>query len=110
MRELGDPQNAYPTLHIGGTSGKGSTSTMLATVLTADGKHTGLHVKPHLRSITERARIDGINVTEERFAELLVEMMPAIERTTAEHGKPSYYEPCWRWRSCISRASASISP
>ena len=92
LRELGDPQNAYPTLHIGGTSGKGSTSTMLATVLTADGRRTGLHVKPHLRSMTERARVDGINVTQERFAELLVEMMAAIERTTAAHGRPSYYE------------------
>ncbi|HEY5257461.1 MAG TPA: Mur ligase family protein [Candidatus Baltobacteraceae bacterium] len=92
LRELGDPQSAYPTLHVGGTSGKGSTSTMLAAVLTADGKKTGLHVKPHLRSMTERARVDGIDVTPERLGELLSEMMPAIERTAAQHGRPSYYE------------------
>jgi dihydrofolate synthase/folylpolyglutamate synthase len=92
LAELGDPQNAYPTIHVGGTSGKGSTSTMLAAVLSADGKRTGLHVKPHLRSMTERARIDGIDVSQERFAELLAEMMPAIERTGASFGQPSYYE------------------
>jgi dihydrofolate synthase/folylpolyglutamate synthase len=92
MRELGDPQNTYSTIHVGGTSGKGSTSTMISAALTASGKRTGLHTKPHLRSMTERARIDGLPVTEERFAEILTGMMPAIERTAAEHGRPTYYE------------------
>ncbi len=92
LSELGDPQEQYPTLHIGGTSGKGSTSTMIASALTASGKRTGLHTKPHLRSMVERARIDGANVSEERFAELLSEMMPAIESVTQVHSRPSYYE------------------
>lgn len=92
LRELGNPQDAYPTLHVGGTSGKGSTCTMLAAVLSADGKRTGLHTKPHLRSVVERARIDGSNISEEAFAYLLTEMMPAIERVTAEYSRPSYYE------------------
>lgn len=92
LHELGDPQDAYPTVHVGGTSGKGSTSTMAASILTAAGKKTGLHTKPHLRSMVERARIDGLAVSEERFAELLAEMMPAISRTASAHGRPSYYE------------------
>ena len=92
LHELGDPQNAYPTIHVGGTSGKGSTSTMIAAILRASGKRTGLHTKPHLRSMTERARIDGADIPEERFAELLAEMMPAIERCAADEGRPSYYE------------------
>jgi dihydrofolate synthase / folylpolyglutamate synthase len=92
LRELGDPHLAYPTIHVGGTSGKGSTSTMIASVLQAAGKRTGLHTKPHLRIMTERARIDGIPVSPERFAALLDQMMPAIARTTAVHGRPTYYE------------------
>lgn len=92
LRELGEPQDQYPTIHVGGTSGKGSTSTMIAAALSASGKRTGLHTKPHLRSMVERARIDGINVTEERFAELLSDMMPAIEAVTKQHSRPSYYE------------------
>jgi len=92
LRALGDPQNAYPTVHVGGTSGKGSTSTMIASMLRASGKRTGLHTKPHLRSMTERARVDGADVTEERFAELLAEMMPAIEVRAADGARPSYYE------------------
>jgi dihydrofolate synthase / folylpolyglutamate synthase len=92
MHELANPQERYPTVHVGGTSGKGSTSTMIAAALMRGGKHVGLHTKPHLRSMTERARIDGIAINEERFAGLLDEMMPAIERTAQSHGRPTYYE------------------
>ncbi|HEV3152210.1 MAG TPA: folylpolyglutamate synthase/dihydrofolate synthase family protein [Candidatus Baltobacteraceae bacterium] len=92
LHELGDPQNAYPTVHVGGTSGKGSTSTMAAAALTAAGKRTALHTKPHLRSMVERARIDGVPITEEQFADLLTEMMPAITATAEQNGRPSYYE------------------
>lgn len=92
LRELGDPHRAYPTIHVGGTSGKGSTATMIAAILQAAGKRTGLHTKPHLRSMTERARIGGVAVSPARFAGLLDAMMPAIERVAAEHGRPTYYE------------------
>lgn len=92
LRELGDPQEQYPVLHIGGTSGKGSTSTMLASILTASGKRVGLHTKPHMRSMTERARIDGVPVAEDRFAGIMDDMMPAIERITQRFSRPSYYE------------------
>jgi dihydrofolate synthase / folylpolyglutamate synthase len=92
LRRLGDPHLAYPTIHVGGTSGKGSTATMIASVLQADGKRTGLHTKPHLRSMTERARIKGVPIAPERFAALLNEMMPAIDGTIPEHGRPTYYE------------------
>jgi len=92
LHNLGDPHLQYPTIHVGGTSGKGSTCTMLAGALTASGKLTGLHTKPHLSSMTERARIDGVAVSEEDFASLLEEMMPALQTTAQEFGRPSYYE------------------
>lgn len=89
---LGNPHLRYPTLHVAGTSGKGSTATMLAAALTAAGKRVGLHTKPHLSSVTERVRVDGAPIAEDAFGELLEEMMPAIERVTDEHGRPTYYE------------------
>ncbi|MBD5632902.1 MAG: bifunctional folylpolyglutamate synthase/dihydrofolate synthase [Candidatus Eremiobacteraeota bacterium] len=92
LQHLGDPHLRYPTIHVGGTSGKGSTSTMIAASLSASGKRTGLHTKPHLSSMTERARVDGVPISEDDFAETLEEMMPAIEATAREHGRPSYYE------------------
>ncbi len=92
LSALGDPQDAYPTIHVGGTSGKGSTATMIAAVQNAAGFRTGLHVKPHLQSVTERASIDGTAIPPERFAALLDEMMGLVEETAASHGPPSYYE------------------
>jgi dihydrofolate synthase/folylpolyglutamate synthase len=89
---LGNPHNRYPTVHIGGTSGKGSTAIMAAAALEAAGKKTGLHVKPHLSSVTERARINGATIGEDRFGEILGEMMPAIELVANDHGRASYYE------------------
>ncbi len=92
MSELGDPQDTYPTIHIGGTSGKGSTSTMVAAMIGSAGKRVGLHTKPHLKSMTERARINGLAISEERFAHILQSMMPAIDRTAQVAGRPTYYE------------------
>jgi len=92
LRELGDPHRAYPTIHVGGTSGKGSTATMIAAALQAAGKRIGLHTKPHLFEMTERARIDGAPISHERFGELLDEMLPAIARAAEHYGRPTYYE------------------
>lgn len=92
LRHLGDPHRAYPTIHVGGTSGKGSTATMISAALQASGKRTGLHTKPHLHSMTERAAIDGVAIEPQRFAELLDGALSAIERTVTEFGRPTYYE------------------
>jgi len=92
LAELGDPQDRYPTIHVAGTSGKGSTATMIATALQASGKRTGLHTKPHLESVTERARIDGQSIPEETFGDLIAELREASTRIAYEHGTPTYYE------------------
>ena len=89
---LGNPQDAYPTVHVAGTSGKGSTSTLIAAALQASGKRTGLHTKPHLTSVTERARIDGLAISEDEFGDLVGEMQGAVDRIAFEHGRPTYYE------------------
>ncbi len=67
LEVLGNPQERYPTIHVAGTSGKGSTATMIAAALEASGRRTGLHTKPHLTSVTERARVDGVGDPRRRF-------------------------------------------
>ncbi|MEO0858017.1 MAG: Mur ligase family protein [Bacteroidota bacterium] len=59
MEGLGRPHEAFPSVHVGGTNGKGSTASMLAAVATASGRRTGLHTSPHLVDFAERMRIDG---------------------------------------------------
>ena len=58
MDLLGNPQLTYPTIHVGGTSGKGSTVTIIASILATKYK-VGLHTSPHLEKITERIKIIG---------------------------------------------------
>ena len=58
LASIGSPQLQYPTVHIAGTNGKGSTAAMIASVLQAAGYKTGLFTSPHLVSLRERARIN----------------------------------------------------
>lgn len=89
---LGNPQNDYKTVHVGGTSGKGSTSTIIAAILGTKYK-TGLHTSPHLIKITERINIGGKDITEEEFVQLVKEIEPAVkEMETGRLGPPSYFE------------------
>jgi dihydrofolate synthase/folylpolyglutamate synthase len=89
---LGNPQAAYPTVHVAGTSGKGSTATMIASAFEASGRRTGLHTKPHLTDATERARIDGVPIPHEAFGDLVGELQTAADRIAFDYGRPTYYE------------------
>jgi dihydrofolate synthase / folylpolyglutamate synthase len=93
LAKLDNPQQALSYIHVGGTAGKGSTATMCAAILSEAGLRVGLHTKPHLHSVTERARINGQPIGEERFAVLFEQLVPAItEMRTGEWGPPSYFE------------------
>ena len=81
---LGRPQEAYPTIHITGSNGKGSTAAMTAAALTASGLRTGLFTSPHLVSYTERMQVDGVPVGEADFARTMDAVKRAAERMTAE--------------------------
>lgn len=59
LEDIGSPQHAYPTIHLAGTNGKGSTAAMIASILRASGYKTGLFTSPHLVSLRERMRVNG---------------------------------------------------
>ncbi|MEJ7710299.1 MAG: Mur ligase family protein [Pyrinomonadaceae bacterium] len=67
---LGSPHKCAPAVQIAGTNGKGSTAAMLSSICQAAGIRTGLYTSPHLVSITERIKINGAPITEDRFAKL----------------------------------------
>ena len=69
--KLGEPQNFYRTIHVAGTNGKGSVCAMLAEMLKASGLKVGLFTSPHLESYCERIRINGENISEDDFAEMI---------------------------------------
>jgi folylpolyglutamate synthase/dihydrofolate synthase len=75
---LGDPQRAYPVIHITGTNGKTSTARMTETLLRARGLRTGLFTSPHLTSIRERICVDGEPLGAERFVSAYEELLPYL--------------------------------
>lgn len=79
LERLGNPQNAYPKLHVAGTKGKGSVSAMLASVAQAGGKRVGLYTSPHLHTYRERMQIDGEPISRQQMADLIEELQPVIE-------------------------------
>lgn len=83
MDLLGNPQEAYPIIHVAGTKGKGSTSAMMAAVLSTAGYRTGLYTSPHLQDYTERIQIDGQPIAHSRLVELVEEIKPAVAKIPA---------------------------
>ncbi len=79
LHMLDNPQDKLRIVHIAGTNGKGSTSTMIANMLIADGHKTGLFTSPYVIDFCERIQIDGENVSKNLFAECVTEVREKIE-------------------------------
>jgi dihydrofolate synthase/folylpolyglutamate synthase len=92
---LGDPQNSFPSVLIAGTNGKGSTAATLASILQAAGYRTGLYTSPHLVWVTERIRIDGVDIPKDDFARLYFQVEETAQRLVSEGALPhlpSFFE------------------
>jgi dihydrofolate synthase/folylpolyglutamate synthase len=92
---LGRPDRAYPSAHIAGTNGKGSTAAFLESILRQAGFRTGLYTSPHLESINERMRINGREIGDESFAAIFTRLQELIEELLAARklrAHPTYFE------------------
>src|SRR2546425_409048 len=92
---LGRPDRAYPSAHIAGTNGKGSTAAFLESILRHAGFRTGLNTSPHLERINERIRISGKEISDQAFAESLTRIQALIEELLAAgklRAHPTYFE------------------
>lgn len=95
LDRLGNPQQGYPIVHIGGTSGKGSTSTTLAAILTEAGYRTGLHTSPYLQTPLEKLQIDGQLVSAETFITIVDAFFDEHERWIADGEEALTYGEGW---------------
>src|SRR5271156_2328384 len=80
---LDHPERAYPSAHIAGTNGKGSTAAFLESILRHAGFRTGLNTSPHLEKINERIRVDGDEISDADFADVLTRIQALIEELLA---------------------------
>ncbi|MEM9981513.1 MAG: bifunctional folylpolyglutamate synthase/dihydrofolate synthase, partial [Bacteroidota bacterium] len=86
-RVLDNPQKQFPSIHVAGTNGKGSTCHFLASILQEAGYRVGLTTSPHLRSFTERIRINGQEIAEESVVAFVEEIQPDLQKL-----QPSFFE------------------
>ncbi|QNL21073.1 bifunctional folylpolyglutamate synthase/dihydrofolate synthase [Hyphobacterium sp. CCMP332] len=84
---LGNPQNKFKSIHIAGTNGKGSTAHSLASILQESSYKTGLYTSPHLKSFTERIKINGVEVSEDYIVEFV-----HLHNELIEDIRPSFFE------------------
>ncbi|MGD8402998.1 MAG: folylpolyglutamate synthase/dihydrofolate synthase family protein [Anaerolineales bacterium] len=80
MAELGNPQEEYPIIHVAGTKGKGSVSSLAASALQAAGYKIGLYTSPHLQDYVERIQVNKETISHQELADLVEEIKPAVAR------------------------------
>ncbi|WP_327132052.1 bifunctional folylpolyglutamate synthase/dihydrofolate synthase [Streptomyces sp. NBC_01343] len=93
MDVLGEPQRAYPSIHVTGTNGKTSTARMIEALLNAFELRTGRYTSPHVQSVTERISLDGAPISAERFVETYYDIKPYVEMVdSSEEFRLSFFE------------------
>jgi len=98
LRRLGDPQNTFRSIHVAGSSGKGSTTSMIGSILQAAGFRTGYFRSPHLYDYTERINVDGVDIPRAHWVRHLDRVWPIVQdmRDDAlpdyDLGRPSFFE------------------
>src|SRR5438045_758414 len=92
---LGHPERKYPSVHIAGTNGKGSTAAFLESILRHAGCRTGLYTSPHLERINECIRINGEEIADGTFASAFSRIQSTIEQLLASgklRAHPTFFE------------------
>jgi len=88
LAALGDPHLGLPTIHVAGTNGKGSVAAMVASCLSQAGYRTGLYVSPYLSDFGERMSVDGVCISPEETAEIVLgQVRPAVEAMSPPAGR-----------------------
>jgi dihydrofolate synthase / folylpolyglutamate synthase len=109
-QRLGRPDRAYPSAHIAGTNGKGSTAAFLESILRRAGFRTGLNTSPHLEEINERIRVNGQEISDQAFAETFTRIQALNEELLAAgklRAHPTYFE-CVTAMACEYFARARV--
>lgn len=92
LSALGDPQKRMKTVHIVGTNGKGSVSTMMSSALTQAGIKTGLFTSPFVTEFCERIQIDGSYIPKSEFAKIIEEVKEKSDELEKFRLTPTFFE------------------
>lgn len=88
---MGRPDQAFPSIHVAGTNGKGSVARMIATVLGALGLTAGLYSSPHLQDVRERVRVATEPLGQDELLARLAELGPFLDEVDARYAEPLHF-------------------
>ena len=92
LRNLGNPHKKTKSVHIAGTKGKGSTATMLARMMEANGYKVGLYTSPHVSTLHERIAINSEMISRKEFLGLMNRIQPVLEKMAKKNLCPTFFE------------------
>jgi dihydrofolate synthase / folylpolyglutamate synthase len=100
LRRLGNPEQGMPLVHVAGSKGKGSTATMIGSILTAAGYRAGLFTSPHIDGVEQRIAVDREPCTSRDLIELVETIKPAVAAMDSQacpedrrsECQPTYFE------------------
>jgi dihydrofolate synthase/folylpolyglutamate synthase len=90
LKRLDNPHLKYPVVHVAGTKGKGSVSTMIGQILSASGRKTGVYTSPHLETLHQRMVVDGVQISDDLLIETLRQIWPVVDEMDQEADKNGY--------------------
>ena len=90
---IGNPENGFSYIHVTGTAGKGTVSSMLHEILVASGQNAGIFTSPFVTSTIEQIKVNNTYISPEEFIELVDYIKPFIEKAKhGPYGSPSAFE------------------
>jgi dihydrofolate synthase / folylpolyglutamate synthase len=92
LRELGNPEQNFPVIHVAGTNGKGSVCAYLSHMLQTAGYRVGRYTSPHLLDWRERIWVDGALIADEDLQNCLQRVDEAANRLSLDLGKVTQFE------------------
>ena len=95
LRTIGNPQNQFPSAHLAGTKGKGSTAAMLAAIVHAAGYRVGCYLSPHVNRIEERISVAGKQISSPDLLTAFRRVIPAVEKLDKIASRKKMTGPTW---------------
>jgi dihydrofolate synthase / folylpolyglutamate synthase len=91
-KNLGNPQNNYKTVHVGGTNGKGSVCKFIGSILNSAGYTVGVYTSPHIQRFSERFIVDNDEISEIEIVLLVEKIKPIVEEMSNSGNIPTFFE------------------
>jgi len=91
-KKLGNPQQNYKIIHVGGTNGKGSVCKFIASILEKSGYTVGVYTSPHLQHISERFVVGNQQITEDELVLLIQKIKPVVSKMMDDGNGPTFFE------------------